>query len=145
MQLHRKESSSASATSRTETIITSTLNFCFRSSICYIHHYPTHHYLLVPPFKINLQSIKMTIPSVSNGAAEIIGPSPDILNSRTSRKLEHDSDIDIIDIRHHAVEINLKDEIMSSLRAQSGPKSMPTLLLYDERGLQLFEEVSRTN
>lgn len=53
--------------------------------------------------------------------------------------------IDIIDIRHDAVEINLKDEIMSSLRPQSGPKTMPTLLLYDERGLQLFEEVSSTD
>jgi hypothetical protein len=50
--------------------------------------------------------------------------------------------IDIIDIRHDAVEINLKEEILNSLRPQSGPKRLPTLLLYDERGLQLFEEVS---
>jgi hypothetical protein len=49
--------------------------------------------------------------------------------------------IDIIDIRHDAVEVNLKEEIMASLRPQNGPKTMPTLLLYDERGLQLFEEV----
>jgi hypothetical protein len=84
----------------------------------------------------------MAIPSVSNGAAEIIGPRPNVLSSKTSWKLEHDSDIDIIDIRHDVVEINLKDEITSSLRPQSGAKSMPTLLLYDERGLQLFEEVS---
>ena len=53
--------------------------------------------------------------------------------------------VDIIDIRHDAVEINLRGEIMDSLRPQSGPKTMPTLLLYDERGLQLFEEVSSTN
>jgi len=50
--------------------------------------------------------------------------------------------IDIIDIRHDTVEINLKEEILKSLRPESGPKSLPTLLLYDERGLQLFEEVS---
>jgi hypothetical protein len=48
---------------------------------------------------------------------------------------------DIIDIRHDAVEISLKDEILSSLNPQSGLKSLPTMLLYDERGLQLFEEV----
>lgn len=52
--------------------------------------------------------------------------------------------VDIIDIRHDAVEINLKEEILSSLRPQNGPKTMPTLLLYDERGLQLFEEVATT-
>lgn len=50
--------------------------------------------------------------------------------------------VDIIDIRHDAVEISLKDEILSSLNPQEGPKRLPTLLLYDERGLQLFEEVS---
>jgi L-histidine Nalpha-methyltransferase / hercynylcysteine S-oxide synthase len=55
---------------------------------------------------------------------------------------EGTSNIDIIDIRHDAVEINLKEETLSSLRPQSGPKTMPTLLLYDEQGLQLFEEVS---
>lgn len=51
------------------------------------------------------------------------------------------SNIDIIDIRHDAVEVNLKDEILKSLRNESGIKTLPTLLLYDERGLQLFEEV----
>ena len=52
------------------------------------------------------------------------------------------SNVDIIDIRHNAVEINLKEETLSSLRPQPGPKKLPTLLLYDERGLQLFEQVS---
>ena len=55
---------------------------------------------------------------------------------------EGTSNFDIIDIRHDAVEINLKEETLSSLKPLSGPKKMPTLLLYDERGLQLFEEVS---
>lgn len=50
--------------------------------------------------------------------------------------------VDIIDIRHDAVEVNLKEEILRSLRPQNGPKQLPTLILYDERGLQLFEEVS---
>ncbi|EKD20037.1 uncharacterized protein L3040_002286 [Drepanopeziza brunnea f. sp. 'multigermtubi'] len=50
--------------------------------------------------------------------------------------------IDIIDIRHNAVEMSLKDEIVKSLKPQEGPKRLPTLLLYDERGLQLFEEIT---
>lgn len=57
-------------------------------------------------------------------------------------KSETKSSIDIIDIRHNAVEINLKEEILACLRPRNGPRTMPTLLLYDDRGLQLFEEVS---
>ena len=48
---------------------------------------------------------------------------------------------DIIDIRHDAVEINLKEEIFTQLQPEEGPKRLPTLLLYDERGLQIFEKV----
>jgi hypothetical protein len=51
------------------------------------------------------------------------------------------SSIDIIDIRHDAVEVNLRDEILQSLRPENGIKTLPTLLLYNERGLQLFEDV----
>lgn len=47
----------------------------------------------------------------------------------------------IIDIRHDGAEIELKDEILASLTPKSGLKSLPTLLLYDERGLQIYEEV----
>jgi L-histidine Nalpha-methyltransferase / hercynylcysteine S-oxide synthase len=50
--------------------------------------------------------------------------------------------IDIVDIRRATVEINLKDEILSMLNPTNGPRKLPTLLLYDERGLQLFEDVS---
>ena len=52
------------------------------------------------------------------------------------------SKVDIIDIRHAAVEINLKEEILSQFSPENGPRQLPTLLLYDERGLQLFEDVS---
>lgn len=51
--------------------------------------------------------------------------------------------LDIIDIRHAAVEINLKTEVLAQFRAADGPRKLPTLLLYDERGLQLFEKVRR--
>ncbi|CZT42291.1 uncharacterized protein RSE6_02153 [Rhynchosporium secalis] len=50
--------------------------------------------------------------------------------------------VDIIDIRHDAVELSLKDEILSSLQPQEGPKRLPTLLLYNEKGLQIFEEIT---
>jgi len=48
---------------------------------------------------------------------------------------------DIIDIRRVEVEINLKAEVLSQFRSKDTPRTLPTLLLYDERGLQLFEEV----
>lgn len=50
-------------------------------------------------------------------------------------------DVDIIDIRRAAVEMNLKEEIPRMLRPDEGPRKMPTLLLYSEKGLQLFEQV----
>ena len=51
------------------------------------------------------------------------------------------SGLDIIDIRRVAVEINLKTDVLSMFHAKNGPRELPTLLLYDERGLQLFEKV----
>lgn len=49
---------------------------------------------------------------------------------------------DIIDIRSNKVDFNLKDELISSLNPpDGGARRLPTLLLYDERGLQLFEHV----
>lgn len=83
----------------------------------------------------------MTIPSVFHSAAEVVTARPTVLGSKMAHQTEPTSNFDIIDIRHDAVENNLKDEILSSLRPTSGPKTLPTLLLYDERGLQLFEEV----
>lgn len=51
--------------------------------------------------------------------------------------------IDIIDIRRDAmgVELDLGREIMEQLAPERGMKRLPTLLLYDEKGLQTFEEV----
>ncbi len=50
--------------------------------------------------------------------------------------------LDIVDIRAAAVEISLKEEILALFHPTTGPRKLPTLLLYDERGLQLFEDVS---
>lgn len=51
--------------------------------------------------------------------------------------------IDIIDIRRDALglELDLGRDIMAQLAPERGMKKMPTLLLYDEKGLQTFEEV----
>ncbi|KAL8658832.1 MAG: hypothetical protein Q9226_000765 [Calogaya cf. arnoldii] len=50
---------------------------------------------------------------------------------------------EIEDIRQDQFEISLLDKIRTSLRPQDGgEKRMPTLLLYDERGLKLFEDIT---
>lgn len=84
-------------------------------------------------------------PSSYNGAVDSmeridVRPAKSIGRRAPSRP-ENTAEIDIIDIRHDAVETNLKEEILRSLRTRYGPKTLPTLLLYDERGLQLFEKV----
>lgn len=83
------------------------------------------------------------IPSISNGAVEDVSSvSPHVTKvTGASPKSHHNSNFNIIDIRHDGAEIELKDEILASLRPKSGLKSLPTLLLYDERGLQIYEEV----
>lgn len=55
------------------------------------------------------------------------------------------SNVDIIDIRRdrYGVQTSLKEDILSMLQPESGERQMPTLLLYNERGLQLFEDVSK--
>ncbi|PFH55204.1 hypothetical protein XA68_10390 [Ophiocordyceps unilateralis] len=51
--------------------------------------------------------------------------------------------IDVIDIRRHAeARIDLVAEIKAMLDPASGPRRLPTLLLYDNKGLQLFEEIT---
>jgi hypothetical protein len=85
----------------------------------------------------------MTIPSGINGVAGRTEAKNFYRSKLDSLKNEANvSKIDIIDIRHDVVEFNLRADILTSLRPESGPKKLPTLLLYDERGLQLFEEVS---
>lgn len=68
--------------------------------------------------------------------------SPEQAAKSASTQLRPVSSLDIIDIRTAAVEINLKDEIRALISPEKGPRKLPTLLLYNERGLQLFEEVN---
>lgn len=59
------------------------------------------------------------------------------LRSNSGKKTA--SNINIIDIRCDT--IDLEHEILSMLKPAKGPRKLPTLLLYDEKGLQIFEKV----
>lgn len=49
----------------------------------------------------------------------------------------------IIDIRRVKYEHNILEDIRKGLRPQDGgEKTLPTLLLYDEAGLRLFEKIT---
>lgn len=52
--------------------------------------------------------------------------------------------VEIIDIRVNKSELtnSLKDDILAGLQNGMGQKTLPTLLLYDERGLKIFEEIT---
>lgn len=62
-------------------------------------------------------------------------------DAATPRKMPTPRHLDIIDIRGEQVDFNLKEEIVNQLNPVSGHRTLPTMLLYDERGLQLFEDV----
>lgn len=55
-----------------------------------------------------------------------------------SRKLT--ANVPIIDIRRTELDDDLRNDILEGLRQE--PKSLPTLLLYDEKGLNLFEDIT---
>ena len=51
--------------------------------------------------------------------------------------------VSIIDIRRQGLGVSLVDEIRDQLRPGKGKeKRLPTLLLYDERGLKIFEDIT---
>ena len=53
------------------------------------------------------------------------------------------SHVSIIDIRQRGFDLSLVDEIRQKLNPVKGQeRRMPTRLLYDEEGLQLFEHVT---
>lgn len=48
----------------------------------------------------------------------------------------------VIDIRSNKDDLNLRHALVSSFNPHDGrPRWLPTMLLYDEKGLQLFEDV----
>ena len=49
----------------------------------------------------------------------------------------------IVDIRRREIALSIRDEMLASLQPCDGKaKKMPTLLLYDEMGLKLFEAIT---
>ena len=53
------------------------------------------------------------------------------------------SGVPILDIRQAGFDIPLAEQIRHNLNPGNGlERRMPTLLLYDEQGLQLFEEIT---
>ena len=51
--------------------------------------------------------------------------------------------VDIVDIHQDDMEFSLVDELYKHLDPQDGkPRSFPTLLLYDTKGLKLFEKIT---
>lgn len=56
---------------------------------------------------------------------------------------DFNSEARIVDIRRGKVESTILDDIRDQLRPKIGEeKRMPTLLLYDDVGLQLFEDIT---
>jgi hypothetical protein len=52
-------------------------------------------------------------------------------------------DVSIFDIRGQRAEYSILEDIKQGLRPKPGvPRSLPTLLLYDTKGLQLFEKIT---
>lgn len=74
-------------------------------------------------------------------AESVVAP----LLGKTQKNGDSGASLDIIDIRGEHVEINLKDEVTSMLNPGKGPRRLPTMLLYSEKGLQLFEDVCGPN
>jgi uncharacterized SAM-dependent methyltransferase len=56
----------------------------------------------------------------------------------------HENQVEILDIRVNkaGLESTLKGDIVAGLKKEAGEKTLPTLLLYDDRGLKLFEEIT---
>lgn len=80
------------------------------------------------------------MPSITepvHGPPQVVKPAPKALNASTNNK-----NVNITDIRQAAVEGSLKDEIEKLFHPQEGPRKLPTMLLYDETGLQLFEKIT---
>ncbi|KAI1497703.1 C-type lectin protein [Biscogniauxia marginata] len=71
---------------------------------------------------------------------QLVVPPPKL--GKEARKTPEAPTADIIDIRQAAVDYNLKEDIHNLFRPREGPRKLPTLLLYDAKGLQLFEEIT---
>lgn len=66
-----------------------------------------------------------------------------VTHSTTNKQEHRDTNATIIDIRKDREEFSILQDIKTGLRPESGNgKTLPTLLLYDVNGLQLFEKIT---
>lgn len=80
-----------------------------------------------------MPAVKQSLPVVDGRADPV-----------TKRVVPPSAAAEIIDIRgvDGTSDFNLKDDVAAMLDPPGGgPRKLPTLLLYDESGLQLFEDV----
>ncbi|KAI9838758.1 MAG: hypothetical protein M1838_004529 [Thelocarpon superellum] len=88
----------------------------------------------MPPSRTFEDEARVERGRVTKAAA--VGLAPDIPSPGSA-------DDGIIDIRRHTIEHSIRDDLMTKLHPPPGEeKQMPTLLLYDETGLKLFEEIT---
>ncbi|KAI1000233.1 Ergothioneine biosynthesis protein 1 [Podosphaera aphanis] len=82
----------------------------------------------------------MALPTIQCLEATVINPKLSKVNG--NKTTSEYSNLSIFDIHGDAVKVDLKDEILKSLQPSNGVKTLPTMLLYNERGLQLFEKIT---
>lgn len=66
-----------------------------------------------------------------------------LLETTSSEKMSSTTSTQIIDIRPGPTEFDILQDIRNGLRPKhGGEKTLPTMLLYDEAGLRLFEKIT---
>ncbi len=70
-------------------------------------------------------------------------PSPAMLPKANGFRSHGSSHVSIIDIRRDGSEFSILGEMRKMLNPKPGlEKKMPTMLLYDEQGLKIFEDIT---
>ena len=102
---------------------------------------PENYCLLINPCFKSFKSYEMTILQ-SNTASALPASKPALDGVRISSKADT-SGLRIYDIRRGKTELCLTDDITRALKPNDeGKRTLPTLLLYDEDGLKLFEAIT---
>lgn len=66
-----------------------------------------------------------------------------LLKETSFEKMSNQTSTEIIDIRPGPTEFDILQDIKDGLRPENGgDKTLPTMLLYDEAGLRLFEKIT---
>ena len=99
-----------------------------------LHHQDSMSTVVAAPRDLGLETVPFP-------KAHVTGAQQNSSNGSTYK--HSDEDERIIDIRRGAIEHSVLEDMMSRLQPGEGKaKQMPTLLLYDELGLKLFEDIT---